>query len=117
MDRKNKADKDKDQEMRQASFGVDAPVNLLEVLDGVTLPATKPDLVDYAQNHGASEEVLDQIRAMPDEIYNSIKDINRHANEIEHQPGEENLWSSEPSADLPDETVRKIAELNRGGRV
>ena len=95
---------------------MEGPTNLLEIMDGIAFPASKADLVDYAQNNGASEEILDQIRAMPDEIYNSIKDINRHANEIEHLPGEENLWSSEPSADLPDETDSKITELNRGER-
>jgi hypothetical protein len=94
-----------------------SPTNLLEIMDGIAFPSSKVDLVDYAQNNGASEEILDQIRAMPDIIYNSIRDINRHANEIEAQPGDENLWSSEPSDDLPDATDRRITELNGNGRV
>jgi hypothetical protein len=77
------------------------PVNILEVLDGVGFPASKMELIAYAQDHDASEEVLDQLQCIPDDIYNSLGHVNMHINDIEIIEGAENLFSSEPSSDLP----------------
>lgn len=71
-----------------------APVNILEVLDGAEFPATLPELIAFAEDNDASEEVLDQIAAMPDREYESIQDVNRHMNVIAVEEGEENIYSS-----------------------
>ena len=76
---------------------MDEPVNILEVLDGMVFPATVVELVAYAQDKDASEEVLDQIQAMPDRDYVSIHDVAMHLGRIEPLPGEENQWPSAPS--------------------
>ncbi len=71
-----------------------APVNILEVLDGAEFPATLPELIAFAEDNDASEEVLDQIQAMEDREYESIQDINRHLNVLAVEEGEENIYSS-----------------------
>lgn len=91
--------------------------NLLEIMDGVEFPASKMDLISYAEDHGASEEILEQMQAMPDDIYNTLKDINLHANDIEIIEESGNLWSSEESHDLPDEAERFVSDLNGSGRI
>lgn len=70
------------------------PVNILEVLDGAEFPASVPELVSFAEDNDASEEVLDQIQAMEDREYESIQDVNRHLNKIAIEEGEENIYSS-----------------------
>ncbi len=92
-------------------------VNILELLDGMTFPASKMELIAFAEDKDASEEAMDQLQAIPDDIYNSLADVGRHANEIEIIEGGPNLWSSEESHDLPDDAERRVSDLNGQGRV
>ncbi|MDB5490721.1 MAG: hypothetical protein JWO78_570 [Micavibrio sp.] len=92
-------------------------VNILELLDGMVFPASKMELIAFAEDKDTSEEAMDQLQAIPDDIYNSLPDVSRHANEIEIIEGGPNLWSSEESHDLPDETERALSDLNGQGRV
>lgn len=91
--------------------------NMLEVLDGMEFPATKVEMVAYAEDQDAAEETLELIEALPERLYTSIRDVARHNGEIEHLPGEENLFSSEPSHDLPDDHDRAYTEMNGAGRI
>lgn len=75
-----------------------APVNVLEVLDEAEFPATLLELISFAEDNDASEDVLEIIQAMPDREYESIQDVNRHLNIIAIEEGEENIYSS--GADL-----------------
>jgi hypothetical protein len=79
----------------------DLPPNILEVLDGMAFPATVIEIVSYAEDHDASEDVLDLIQAMPDRDYASLAEVSRHLGLIEELPGQENLWSSAPPEDTP----------------
>lgn len=79
------------------------PINILEVLDGAPFPLSAIELIDYAQEHDASEDVLDQLQAIPERIYNSIFDVNRGLNEIDALPGSENLWASNGIDEQPEE--------------
>lgn len=92
-------------------------MNILELLDGVAFPATKLELVDYAENNDASEEALEQIQSMPGDTYVSIADVNRHLNLLDKLPGDSNLWSSEESHDLPDDQEIKASNMRGQGRV
>jgi hypothetical protein len=73
------------------------PINILELLDGMEFPATVIELVAYAEDQGASEDALEEIRALPDEDYQSIHDIALHLNRIEQLPQPENQWPSAPA--------------------
>jgi hypothetical protein len=87
------------------------PINILEVLDGADFPATVPELVAFAEDNDASEEVLDQIQAMPEREYESIQDVNRHLNKIGVEEGEENIYSS-ASADEAREDPSAADDVN-----
>lgn len=87
--------------------------NILEVLDDLEFPATLIEIIGCAEDADASEEVLDQLRAMPDRDYHSIEEINRNLNRIEALPGEENTFSSEETQDLPIELHDKPVILQR----
>jgi hypothetical protein len=64
-------------------------INLLELIDGFPFPGTKAQLVEYAQENDASEEALDTLRGIPDMYYESLRQFNRHATEIDLLPGAE----------------------------
>jgi hypothetical protein len=90
----------------------EAPLNILEVLDGMTFPANLVEVVAYAEDHDASEEVMDQIQALPDRAYNSIHDVALHLGLIEHLPDEENLYSSLPSDEYFTADGRPLNTIN-----
>jgi hypothetical protein len=92
------------------------PLNILELLDGMEFPATVIELVAYAQDQDASEEALEEIRALPDDKgYESIHDVATHLNRIEELPQPENQWSSAPAktGTAPDE---KSGIIDRSGQ-
>lgn len=72
----------------------DMPINLEELLDGIRYPAAKVDIIDYAENNGASEEALSALWALPSRIYRNTQHVNAGLGLIENQPGGENLWST-----------------------
>ena len=92
-------------------------MNILELLDGAAFPATKLELVAFAEDNGASEEALEQIQSMPGDTYQSIADVNRHINLLDKLPGDSNMWSSEESHDLPDDNEIKATNLRGQGRI
>jgi len=74
------------------------PINLLELLDGLEFPATKTEIVDYAQDQGASEEALDMLQALPHEEYKTLTAFNRDHLLIGKLPGSDmNMFSSSQS--------------------
>ena len=75
-------------------FATDAPINVEEVLDGLSFPASKMQIIAYADDNDASEEAMEMLRAIPAKNYESMKAINKNLGLIEKQPGSENLWSS-----------------------
>lgn len=93
------------------------PVNLLEVLDGMEFPVSKMEMIAYAEDNNASEEIIDLLQAMPDDIYRDLRDVNLHSHDIEIISGSSNLFSSEESHDLPDEAERCVSDLNGMGRL
>lgn len=80
-----------------------APINILEVLDGAEFPASIAELVVFAEDNDASEDVLDLIQAMPDRIYDNIEEVNQFMNRLAIQEGEENIYSSEGLEDVREE--------------
>ena len=96
----------------------DEPTNVLELLDGLEFPASLPEIVDYAIDQGAGEDVLLELRAMPDRDYDDLEEVNRYHAKLEILPGEaaeENLFSSEdaPPSELPTELHDKPVIVQR----
>jgi Protein of unknown function (DUF2795) len=74
-------------------------INYLELIDGMELPATKPEIVAFALDNGASEEALEAFEALPHDEYKTIAALNRDLGLIEQLPGgNSNLFSSSQSA-------------------
>ena len=93
------------------------PVNLLEIIDGITFPISKMELIAYAEDRGASEEIMTQLQAIPDDIYDTRADIVRHGSEIEVLENRDDMWGSAESSDLPDDADRRKAEMNGRGQI
>jgi hypothetical protein len=52
-----------------------SPVEMQKHLKGVNYPASKDDLVKRAQGNQASDEIVQKIRMLPGNSYNSPKDV------------------------------------------
>lgn len=48
-----------------------------EALKDTEYPAEKRDLVEHARQHHTSEDVLDDIKSLPDKVYTSAADVNK----------------------------------------
>jgi hypothetical protein len=51
------------------------PDSLLEYLDGIRYPASKQDLLRYAREHDAPEDVLNDLNRLPDERFDEWMEI------------------------------------------
>jgi hypothetical protein len=58
-----------------AGGGGDSPINITHRLKGVGFPARRDDLVERARANGAEGEVLDRLRAMPDQEFGTMADV------------------------------------------
>lgn len=98
---------------------VNSPLNLLELFEPDDFPASKMDLIIYAGERGASEDVLDELQAIPDDIYDSIAELNPHLGEMEiiEDRGGGDLWASEESSDLSNDQDRALTEFMGKGRL
>ncbi len=54
-----------------------------EALKGIDFPADKRQCVDYAKRHMASNEVLDVMRKMPEQRYESMADVFKAVGHVE----------------------------------
>lgn len=53
-----------------------------KALKGVDLPKKKSSLVDYAQDHGADQETIDTLKALPDRKFNTMADVQKALAEV-----------------------------------
>ncbi len=61
------------------------PVEVEKSLKGIDYPTKKQDLIKYAQQHGANQEVLETIKDLPEENFNSPVDVTKAIGEIKRQ--------------------------------
>lgn len=54
---------------------VRSPVQLQTYLGGIDYPIEKGQLVDHAQSEGADEQVLETLRRLPMDRFNSPNDV------------------------------------------
>jgi hypothetical protein len=74
------------------------PINYLELVDRMPFPATKAEIVLFAQNHGASEEALDGFQALPEGTYENFAMLSNRIGQIDSLPGSDsNMFSSSQS--------------------
>jgi len=56
-------------------MGGQSPSNIAHHLKGIEFPADKQELIEYAEDNGAPDEVLEVLQQMPDKEYNSMSDL------------------------------------------
>jgi hypothetical protein len=61
------------------------PVEVEKSLKGIDFPAKKEDLVKHAQQHGANQEVLETLQALPKEDFYNAADVAKAIGEIDRQ--------------------------------
>ncbi len=44
-------------------------------LKGIDFPKNKNEIVSYAQNHGANQEIVSDLQQLPDKTYNNAADV------------------------------------------
>jgi hypothetical protein len=57
------------------STTVQNPIQLQKFLGGVDYPAKKDQLIKHARDHGADKKVLDTLKSLPMNDFNSPNDI------------------------------------------
>jgi len=57
------------------------PVQLQANLKTITYPASKQDLIKYAEEYGADEKILRALKKLPQKHYETIAAINQALNE------------------------------------
>ena len=72
------------EEMTRMSMHV-SPAEVEKSLKGVDYPAKKEDLVTHAQKQGASQEVLETIKKLPEEKFQSPIDVSKAIGEMERK--------------------------------
>jgi Protein of unknown function (DUF2795) len=62
-----------------------SPAEVEKSLKGMNYPAKKEDLIKHAQQEGASNEVIEVLKEMREENFNSPIDVSKAVGEIERQ--------------------------------
>lgn len=64
-------------------FGGSSPSNIAHYLKGIDFPATKEELIEYAEDNDAPDEVLDVLEYFPDETYHSMAEVMQGVAQVE----------------------------------
>jgi hypothetical protein len=64
-------------------LGGRSPANITHYLQGMDFPARRDDLVAQAQANAAENEVMEVIRQLPDQEYESMADVTKGVGEVE----------------------------------
>jgi hypothetical protein len=59
------------------------PIQLQKHLKGIDYPASKQDLIDHAEEHGADDNVRSLLEQLPDEEYETPADVSKAVGEVE----------------------------------
>jgi len=61
------------------------PAEVERYLKGVNYPAKKQDLIKHAQQQGANQDVIEVLKEMHDQNFNSPVEVNKAVGEIDRQ--------------------------------
>ena len=63
------------------------PIQVEKSLKGLDYPVNKKDLIKYAQQHGADQNMLAALSRLPDQTYNRPVDVSKAIGEIDQEEG------------------------------
>lgn len=78
-----KGGEDMDEDQNMAGQGKVNPIQVQKFLDGMDYPVSKDDLVKYAQGKGADENVLNTLRRLPEQDYETPVDVSEAIGQFE----------------------------------
>jgi len=58
------------------------PIEVQKYLSGIDYPATKQQLVEHAQDQGASEEIVEHLQQMPDDRFDGPNEVSRAISQV-----------------------------------
>jgi hypothetical protein len=61
------------------------PAEVEKCLKGVNYPAKKEDLVKHAEKQGANKDIIDTLREMREENFNSPIDVSKAVGEVDRR--------------------------------
>lgn len=64
-------------------FGGSSPSNIAHHLKGIDFPASKQDLIEYAEENDAPDDVIDVLEHFPDETYHSMAEVIQGVAQVE----------------------------------
>lgn len=59
------------------------PIQLQKYLKGVDYPASKQDILDAAEQHGADEELRSTLERLPDEEFSNPAEVSKAVGQLE----------------------------------
>jgi Protein of unknown function (DUF2795) len=70
-------------------LGGQSPANVTHHLKGIDFPARKEELLRCAESNGAEDRILDMIRAMLDQDFDSMADVMKAYGEADEEGQQE----------------------------
>lgn len=64
-------------------MGGRSPANIANFLEGIDFPASKDEIVNYAEDNNAPQEIIDVMDQLPDQEYNSMADVMSGVGQVE----------------------------------
>jgi Protein of unknown function (DUF2795) len=61
------------------------PVQIEKFLKGIDYPASKADLIKYAEQHGADENVLATLERLPNQTFNGPVGVSKAIGELDRE--------------------------------
>ncbi|MBD1912497.1 MULTISPECIES: DUF2795 domain-containing protein [unclassified Leptolyngbya] len=59
-----------------------SPIDITKALGGMDFPASKQELVDHANGKKVDKEVLDLLKRLPDQQYETMRDVEHAYSEV-----------------------------------
>jgi hypothetical protein len=74
---------------------------ITKALKGIEFPVDKEELLEFAREGGADEEVIDILEEMPDDEYGSITDVMHAFGEVDRNEKDEDGGEEEEEDEKP----------------
>jgi len=63
------------------------PIQVEKFLKGMDYPVSKPDLIKYAQQHGADQNAMSALQQLPNRTFDSPTAVSKAIGEMDRHPG------------------------------
>lgn len=64
-------------------MGGRSPANIVSFLEGLDFPASKDEIINYAEDNNAPQEIIDVLEQLPDQDYTNMADVMSGVGQVE----------------------------------